>query len=286
MKIKKNTIFMKNKAKQIFTVALAVVFSNAISKENVLGFGKSTVVQTKIASGCVAATSQTDLDINNVRATILGGGDMWWDLNDAQYEIPKGSLKNSLFAGALWIGGVDAGGQLKVAAMTYRQGGNDFWPGPLDVNTATITTEECLAFNKHFKINRSQVDEFKVRYIDSQDPTYEIPDEILEWPAAGNDIAAGYLQYLAPFYDANGDNVYNPYDNDYPDYNVTGTNDNAKLFGDQTLWWVFNDKGNIHTETDAEPIGLEIHAQAFGFVADNEVNDMTFYNYSKIRRIK
>jgi hypothetical protein len=24
-----------------------------------------------------------------------------WDLNEAQYEIPKGSYKNSLFAGAL-----------------------------------------------------------------------------------------------------------------------------------------------------------------------------------------
>ena len=45
----------------------------------------------------------------------MGGGDMWWDLADAQYEIPKGGDKNSLFAGALWIGGVDDGGQLKVA---------------------------------------------------------------------------------------------------------------------------------------------------------------------------
>ena len=47
---------------------------------------------------------------------------MWWNLSDVQYEIPKGSGLNSLF-GSLWIGGVDAGGQLKVAsAMTYRQG--------------------------------------------------------------------------------------------------------------------------------------------------------------------
>ena len=56
------------------------------------------------------------------------------------------------------------------------------------------------------------------------------------------------------------------------------------MFGDQTLFWIFNDKGNIHTETEAEPLGLEIHAQAFGFTADNEVNDMTFYNYKVINR--
>ena len=287
MRVKKNIIFMKNKVKQIFTVTLALIFTSAIARENIAGLGPNTVMQTKIASGCAAASSQTELDVNNVRALILGGGDMWWDLNDAQYEIPKGSFKNSLFAGALWIGGIDDGGQLKVAAMTYRQGGNDFWPGPLDVNTATITAQECSKFNNHFKLNRSQVDEFKARHIEAQDPSYNIPDEILEWPASGNSesVASGYLQYLAPFHDANGDGIYDPEnDFDYPDYNLTGTNDNAKLFGDQTLWWVFNDKGNIHTESEAEPIGLEIHAQAFGFVAENEVNDMTFYNYKIINR--
>ena len=90
---------------------------------------------------------------------------------------------------------------------------------------------------------------------------------------------------LAPFYDAGQDGgLYNPYDGDYPDYNISGSNDNAKLFGDQTLWWIFNDQGNIHSETEAEPLGLEIHAQAFGFTADNEVNDMTFYNYKIINR--
>ena len=31
-------------------------------------------------------------------------------------------------------------------------------------------------------------------------------------------------------------------------------------------------------------MGLEIHAQAFGFAADNELNDMTFYNYKIINR--
>ena len=58
---------------------------------------------------------------------------MWWDLvGNAEYEVPKGSGKNSLFAGAIWIGGKDAAGNLKVAAQTYRQSGSDFWPGPVD----------------------------------------------------------------------------------------------------------------------------------------------------------
>ena len=240
------------------------------------------------SAGCAPATSQTDLDVNNIRTAILAGGDMWWDLNDARYEIPKGGGKHSMFAGALWIGGVSDGGQLKVAAMTYRQDGNDFWPGPIDDFTATTTEEECTVWDKHFKITREEVDNF-VAYISdpSSMPGYTIPQSIREWPAKGNVqgiVPLSQFEGVAPFFDVNGDGVYNPEDGDYPDYNVTGENDNASLFGDQTLFWVFNDKGNVHTETGGDAIGLEIHAQAFGFATDDEINDMTFYAYKVINK--
>ncbi len=52
-------------------------------------------------SSCAPTTAQSDLDINNVRTTILVGGDMWWNLTSAKYEIPKGSNKHSLYAGSL-----------------------------------------------------------------------------------------------------------------------------------------------------------------------------------------
>ena len=281
---------MNKKINRIVLISFFIFSLSTIAKENVFNPGATTVVYTKTASGCSPATSQTDLDVNNVRTTIMNGGDMWWNLDDARYEIPKDGNRHSMFAGALWIGGVDAGGQLKVAAMTYRQGGNDFWPGPL--NTATATTDEnsCTAWDKHFKIDRSVVEQHISQF--ESDDTYRndylaYPEIIRNWPAHPSLVdgtVGGADYYLAPFYDKNGDGFYNPSDGDYPDYNITGTNDNARLYGDQTLFWIFNDKGNIHTETEAEPLGLEIHAQAFGFTADNEVNDMTFYNYKIINR--
>ena len=73
-------------------------------------------------NNCNPPTAQTDLDINNVRARILNGGDMWWDLViNPHYEVPKGSGKHSMFSGSIWIGGLDAGNQLKLAAQKYRQ---------------------------------------------------------------------------------------------------------------------------------------------------------------------
>lgn len=238
-----------------------------------------------IMAACNPASASKDLEVNNVRTKILNGGDMWWDLNNAKYEIPKDGKAHSLFSGALWIGGIDGGGQLKVAAMTYRQSGNDFWPGPLDTAAVSIDDAVCNEYNKIFKITRKEVEDFYGWYnCNSCYPGYTISSNVLEWPGNG-DISKNQGKFLAPFYDADGDGNYDPYAGDYPDYNITGASGcNSRLFGDETLWWVFNDKGNIHTETGAQAIGLEIHAQAFGFSTNDEVNNMTFYNYKIINR--
>lgn len=282
------------KLKYILSIVVALGVSSLSAKENI---GQSSTVAGKtdanrgLSADCNPATAQVDLAINNVRTTILGGGDMWWDLNNAKYEIPKlpeGSTeqpKHSMFAGSLWIGGVDAGGQLKVAAMTYRQTGNDFWPGPLNTATADISADECDKWDTHFKASLSDV-ESHIKWL--EDPTsypdYTTPSSLTEWPAHGSSIE-GQDYFLAPFFDADGDGNYSPDAGDYPDYNATGDRGcDAQLFGDETIWWVFNDKGNIHTETGAEAIGLEIHAQAFGFKTTDEINNMTFYQYKIYNR--
>jgi hypothetical protein len=238
-----------------------------------------------LSASCTPASAKTDLDINNVRTTIMTGGDMWWDLFDAGYEIPKGGNVHSIFAGALWIGGLDNGGQLKVAAMTYRQNGNDFWPGPLDTASASIEAPTCTAYDRHWKITRKEVEDFVAYTQGNGPPGYSIPGVILNWP--GNGAASRQEgRYLAPYVDVNGNGYYDYMGGDYPGYDLTGTAgcNKFQLFGDQTLWWVFNDRGNIHSETGAASIGLEIHAQAFGFTTSDEINNMTFYTYKIINR--
>lgn len=229
-------------------------------------------LQREVLAGCSNSTAQTDLDINNVRATILNGGDMWWDLISGQYEIPKGSGISSLFAGSLWIGGLDPGGNLKVAAMTYRSGGVDFWPGPLDANGST-NSSTCLAWDKQFVVTRQEVETFIA--------TGVATPNILNWPSINSDG-----QPMAPYFDADGSGDYNPLQGgDYPDYDVLGNRAcNAQLKGDKTLWWVFNDKGNAHTETGGNSIGVEIQAQAFAFNTTDEINNMTFYKYKIINK--
>jgi hypothetical protein len=265
-------------------LASLVCFGVASARENISGKRTANTSEgQKLASvqadACTPARAQSVLAINNVRTTILTGGDMWWNLSDGRYEIPKGSNKHSLFAGALWIGGLEEGtGTLKVAAMTYRQSGNDFWPGPLDLATASTDADRCDRYDKHYRISKAQVADFKAQ---GTNPT-SIPNEIIQWPGNGQN---GEDIFMAPFYDVDGDAIYNYTKGDYPYFDFTNSATTADiLYGDEVLWWVFNDKGNIHSETQAVPIGLEIRAQAFGFQTNDDINNMTFYRYKIYNR--
>jgi hypothetical protein len=273
--------------------------------------GRADVKAT--AAGCLPGAGFKYLEINNVRTRINTGGDMWWDFEVAQYEIPKGSRKTSMFSAALWIGGIDVNDQLKLAALRFRQGptvgspgtGNDFWPGPLTIDgTAAISEETCAQYDKLFPITRAEIDEYLAWWDNKAAfPGYQIPQSILDWPAHG-DVSKKQSYYLAPFFDRSGDGTYDPEDGDYPYYDLSnelchstvqtkegeegivkgGLLADQVIKGDATLWWVFNDKGNIHTETEGTPIGLEIRAQAFGFATNDEINNMTFYSYEIINR--
>lgn len=248
--------------------------------------------QLKTTASCRPAEAAIDLDINNVRARLMTGGDMWWDngTSEARYEIPKGSRKNSLFAGSVWIGGRDEQNNLKVAAQTYRQTGNDYWPGPLDPTTADISEAECSEWDRFWKVNRETINKFKLLGDKSAavgDAEYEA---IVQWPAKGNTEAVGRNQNpltlhpgidYAPFIDVDNNGVYEPENGDYPG---DPSRPNQDLPGDQYIWWVFNDKGNVKQQSNTEGIGIEVQASAFAFTTKDMLNDATFYNYRVINR--
>ncbi|HEY0976705.1 MAG TPA: T9SS C-terminal target domain-containing protein [Flavobacteriales bacterium] len=259
------------------------------------------------AAGCSPSVRSNELDLNNVRARIETGGNMWQNREGSggpAYEVPKTPERNgpdALFAGALWMGGEDPAGNLKLAAVRFRQDGNDYWPGPLDTTQATITAAECERYDRTWKTMRNDVEQHVAYYTCLSDPDCDpsvdfpdgwvIPTDFQSWPAIG-DVAQAQALYLAPFGDLNDDGDYDPSAGDYPGYDLDGVQDcknrfrgeKVTLYGDQNIWWVFNDKGNTHTESQGAPIGMEIHGQAFAFSTNDEVNNMTFYNYELINR--
>lgn len=252
-----------------------------------------------VAANCPQPSKSTELAINNVRALIHTGGDMWWNLvGQSQYEVPKGSGRTALFSGSLWIGGVDDAGQLKVAAQRFRANGVDFYTGPLSTLTSEVSSTTCSEYDRFFESTKQEVAEFKSWFEAGQEsaelqaelfPNYSVPDFIKEWPAHGRTEAPyNEADKLAPFVDVNDDGVYKFGDGDYPGYNFNPKDNCGQkivdIYGDKNNWWVFNDKGNIHGETNSDPIGMEIRAQAFAFATNDEVNNMTFYNYETWNR--
>ncbi|MBR6330909.1 MAG: hypothetical protein IKR79_04600, partial [Bacteroidales bacterium] len=284
---------------------------------------KKSAVQSK-AAVCKRAQSTAELNINNVRALINGYGNMWYDGSITQYHIPKDGTSTPLYCAALWIGGTDVNDQLRLAALRFGSEGDDYWPGPLTIDgTADISIEVCNYYDRHYKITQAEVQTFMQMFDYTVTPpqpngNYDegaISQVIKEWPAHGNFANQSY--YLAPFFDADGDGVYNYQAGDYPYYDFAnalcprtlkanlkrgetyrpfptmedslgivkgGLLSDQVLKGDQTIWWVFNDMGNTHTESGGQPIGLEIRAQAFAFSTNDEINNMTFYTYEIINR--
>lgn len=294
---------------------------DGVKSGNAGGTKPKPTVTTK-AANCAPANYRLTMSFNDVSCQLETGGLLFRDrANDlATYTVPKKKgnevVPTVIYAGALWMGGTDVNGQLKLAAVKFRTDGNDFWPGPLTVNygtgnfnpgvpqgdtarrdygDATIDPDQCLLYDQIFTISKAGVILF-ITYNecttgDCPQPTNETMAQINAWPGNG-DIGRGQDQFLAPFYDQDQDGFYEPEDGDYPWYDdILGRDDvecgadrRVTLFGDMTYWWVFNDKGNIHTESQGEPIGMEIHAQAFAFATDDEINKMTFYNYELINR--
>ena len=84
-------IIKKENCKLLLLLFITAPFF-AQAKENIGTLHKqqnqATLNAQKTASACSQSGSQVDLDVNNVRTKILGGGDMWWDLKNVKYEIP------------------------------------------------------------------------------------------------------------------------------------------------------------------------------------------------------
>ena len=217
------------------------------------------------ASNCAPPTATIDLEINNVRAKLMNGGDMFWDIFGAGYsgyEIPKVvSGQKSIhasFTSSLMIGGIDASNNLYTAGQTYRQRGLDFWPGALNA-MGQIDSIDCDDWDEMFSVTGKEINDSK--------KGLKISYSISRWPSSH-----------APFYDANSDGIYDPSLGDYPVIDINQPN----IIPGQMVFWVINDMGAPHTAyTGANPMGIEIQNIAYAFASSTSeaINNTTMYRY-------
>lgn len=269
--------------------------------------GKTPNSQVTFRDNCANSVSQIDQAINNVRARLLSGGDVWWDGNEnGRYIVPKvpaGEPEvSSIFAGAVWLGGVDPAGNLKLAAKTFGTGNgeSDFFSGPLDPENGKTTQETCAKWDKFFVVKganiRQHIRNFQQAKLAGKPyDTDLIPRDVKGWPARGNPFFFDIHQFdlpdtrqgLAGFWDEDGDGDYNPEQGDFPIIEIRGCSfatPEEQPIPDEMTFWIYNDAGNIHSESQGDPIQMEVQVQAFAYATNDEINDMTFQRYKLINR--
>ncbi|MEO7176424.1 MAG: hypothetical protein ABIV51_10990 [Saprospiraceae bacterium] len=286
----------------IFIFLLVGTLSNSLEARPPSGKIKQHNQELKPRLGdCAAAKSQIDQNINNVRARLTTGGDIWWNLSEGHYIVPNidpGSglpQVSSIFASSIWIGAYDLGGNLKLAANTYRSENHlDWWPGPLTVDGKT-GKDTCAIWDRFFSVLgddiRTHIDNFrKARLAGEPYKVDDIPKSVLGWPGKSNPHFKsvhgvdfpGLNKGMAAYWDEDDSDDYDPTKGDYP---IIGTNlCTSALYADEMIFWVYNDVGGNHSSSKGAPIGMEVQAQSFAFATNDELNNMTFQRYKLINR--
>ena len=236
----------------------------------------AVLVVNSAVSQCTAPTAVTISIKGNERMVIVGGGSLFGATPSLPaYSIQDGNAaKSLLYALGSWIGGVDSDGQLRLAASTYEGfGGSDFFAGPLSEGTAETDNGQCLIYDAIWFFNRAQVERHHAYYECLADPNcedfplgYTTPESFYNYPAHG-DISAGMPYYLFAFYDRDQDGNYNPDNGDCPGFSgLPGMDDCCKsLKGDVCAITIANDKGNVHSASGGEQIGVELQKMVYYF---------------------
>ncbi len=216
------------------------------------------------------------IEANNLESTAFPRGQLFWDGDDISTTFPKDSSTTTIFAGGLWISGVDQDGVLHSALNLY---GNlsDFRPGPFNA-----PNQDFQSWEKVWKITKDQIANFRE---DIQDGVLDRPLPIDFWSYPGSenphfniltDGNATVPANMAPFIDVNNDGIYNVLDGDYPD-----------IKGDEMIWWVMRNDISGSNINGGIPFDFEIRGSLYAYDCDasdilynSEFLEIDIINYS------
>jgi hypothetical protein len=204
---------------------------------------------------------------NEVRGTMNIRGSLFWDFSYAGFSYP-GSIgapnkrTHTIFAQGLWLGGRFANGNPIVAAATYDQKGFDYISGPI------YHQDGDKAWDKIWYVEGHEIRSLIADWDDNGVINNTPSNALMQWPGRGNPWFEGLTgltlpdRDMAPFFDLNGDGIYDPWQGDYP---VLRTDCEAIIPGSMG-WTIFND-ATVHTETNSPiPLRVEVQTTVFSFL--------------------
>ena len=210
----------------------------------------------QVPGECTLGRAEADIDVGDVLARVFNTGSLFFgNGSQAMYLVPQDQGKSAIFAAGLWVGGL-VEDELRVAGAWYAD--FEFWPGPVDRATGRPPDPtDCSAYDRIWRVSRHDVAEYYRTGVPAVD--------LAEWP----------FQLGAPVLDGDGDPA---------NYDLAA-GDQPAISGDQMVWWVMNDVGNVHANSKTPPMGLEVQASVFGFGGGpHALRHATFYRFLLINR--
>lgn len=200
-------------------------------------------------------------------------------------EVPINSENHIIYAHEFWIGGYNSTDELRLSATRTNfevfDDSCSYSPGPVKLD-GTVDTSQAFVdkYNRFWYVTRDQIDQ-NTAYFDCLDEAgcntedlfpegYEIPEAFLSWPAH-EDSFEGYAENIAPFYDRNGDGVYDPQTGDHP-----------LICGDFEVYSIVNDVQNFCEETGNTPLKIELHTAVYGYNSEDAALFNTLFVKRKI----
>jgi hypothetical protein len=196
------------------------------------------------------------LNTNNVKVVVSANGVIGYhpSLEKGSW-MPADDSAGTIFSACPWISGTNDQGELLITTQYVFSENQSWFYGPLTQNT-TADSAISESFNYVWNIKQNEINTHVAYFQSLQNGTtatlfpngYTIPSDFLSWPAHG-DISLGYDFNLAPFFDYNSDNLYNPQDGDYP-----------TICGDECLYLIINDIGNSTIPKMGNQVEMWIYA--------------------------
>jgi hypothetical protein len=224
----------------------------------------ATSVIIIIISYCAFAQEQATIASSNLEAIIANKMAIFGDLFDPQntfskFEIPKSEGKSPIYLSNLWITGTNEDSTaIFSSSETYKgySGNVSLWgTGPITTNTSPDVFQ---TYNRVWSITKLQINIHKAAF---NDPQYQIPEVIKNWPANGNE-QYGESKVLAPYEDVNKNGSYDPKNGDYP-----------IIVGDNAVLCIFNDASNPNG------FGIEVIRMVYTYNNTAAANNL-FVNYT------
>ena len=235
----------------------------------------------------VSNPNLASLSKSGIFANFHSNGNMFSDSENLYGLIPyydsavSAQQPTSVFDAGIWIGGVDPGGNLKLARQDYVSApqNSNYYPGPLN-DQGLLIPNACQDWDKVFYVTAAQITAHRADFADDGLVQNKQPT-IYGWPGRGNpefEALNGFalpnsFKSLAPFFDVNNDGVYHPDAGDFPCVQLRGFD---AFVPAEFVWAVFNSMKPTNALTFTPQIEVQLTAWTFGCTDNPALNNAVF----------